>query len=807
MIEKLDQLTVLEKAALLSGENVWESRAVERLSIPRRFHADGPHGLRKQTGSSDHLGIAASEPATCFPTSATVASSWDTELAEEVGSAIGREAAAAQVHVLLGPGLNIKRSPLGGRNFEYFSEDPLLSGKLAAAYVRGIQSQGVAATPKHFAVNSQETQRMASDSVLDERTLREIYLRAFEIVVREAHPWALMSAYNLVNGVYAHEHRQLLIDVLRDEWGFDGAVISDWGGANDAVEAVHAGGTLEMPSPGYDSPRQIVAAVAAGELSASDLDDRVGEMLRLIERTEREVAPAVDVEAHHVLARRAAEESIVMLRNDGVLPLAGGTKVAVIGDFAFTPRYQGAGSSQVNPIRVTSAIEALETSELEIVGKARGFRRDGAADAKLLDEALAVARGADAILLHLGLPEIMESEGIDRANLQLPVNQIAALEALSQVAPVVVILSAGGVVETPWLERTAALLHTHLGGQAGAEGAVRVLTGAVNPSGRLAESYLLRLEDHPAADRFPSTERTAEYREGLYVGYRYTETVHAELAFPFGYGLSYTTFEYTDLRADSRSASLTVTNTGERAGAEVVQLYVSPPAGPAYRPATELRGFAKVHLEPGEAREVTLELGTAAFAHADATGAWIVESGEYTITVGSHVRDTRLQARVSVEGVAAPAGAEGAELTLYAAGSVTEVDDGAFTALLGRSLPPPDWPAGPIEINHPFSRLGQARSPLARLAWRIIAWRMRASARKGKPDLNLIFIANMPPRAIAKMTNGMVSMDMVEALLTVINGRHLRGVGRLITAALRNLRANRRTRRALAAAATPEGTH
>ncbi|WOF23559.1 glycoside hydrolase family 3 C-terminal domain-containing protein [Microbacterium betulae] len=804
----LSELTLLEKAALLSGENTWQTRAVERLGIPAVWMSDGPHGVRKQVGSADHLGIHGSEPATCFPTAATVANSWDEGLAAEIGAALGAEAASQGVHVLLGPGLNIKRSPLGGRGFEYFSEDPELAGRLAAAYVRGIQSQGVAATPKHFAVNSQELRRMVSDSVVDERTLRELYLTAFEIVVREASPWAIMSSYNLVNGVYAHENPHLLIDVLRREWGFDGAVVSDWGGGNDAVAAVRAGGTVEMPSPGYDSVRQIVAAIEAGDLDEADLDARVGELLDLVRRvTERAVTARFDVDAHHALARRAAAESAVLLRNEGgLLPLGSGTRVALIGDFADTPRYQGAGSSAVNPTRLTSLREAIGDTGLVLTGFARGFRRDGAADAGLLAEAAALAETADVALLALGLPEISESEGLDRSGLALPAVQVGLLRAVARANPrTVVVLSAGGVVETPWLDDAAALLHAYLGGQAGAEGVLDVVTGATGPGGRLAETAPVRLGDTPTAGRFPSTQRTSEYREGLYAGYRYYETAGVDVAFPFGFGLGYTTFAYSGLRVEDGTATFTVTNTGDAAGADVAQLYVRRlGGGRVHRPARELKGFAKVRLEPGRSETVTIGLGERAFRHFDvAEGTWRIEQGDYEIAVGPNVRDLPLTAVVPVEGTVA-AGTPDPALAVYAAADIRNVSDDTFAALLGRTVPPAGWGRGPLEVNDPIDRLRVARSGLARLAFRILDARRRKAARSGHPDLDILFVFNGPFRLISKMSGGLATRRLTDALLTLVNGQTIRGLGRVAAAFFRGRREEKRTREAFRSAASPD---
>ncbi|MDN4483014.1 glycoside hydrolase family 3 C-terminal domain-containing protein [Demequina lignilytica] len=797
------ELTELEKAALLSGASVWETRAVPRAGIRPLNLSDGPHGIRKQLGSGDHLGINGSAPATCFPTAATVANAWDAELTTALGEALGAEAAALDVDMVLGPGLNIKRSPLCGRNFEYFSEDPYLSGKLAAAYVRGIQSQGVSACPKHFAANSQEHRRMASDSVVDERTLREIYLTAFEIVVRESSPKAIMSAYNKVNGTYAHENAHLLQEILRDGWGFDGAVVSDWGGSNDAVTAVENGGTLEMPSPGLDSARQIVTALRAGRLAEADLDARVDEMVALVERIDPSLARAVDEQAHHELARRVAESSHVLLRNaGGLLPLAAGARVAVIGDFAQTPRYQGAGSSLVNPTRLSTVLDALPGSGLELVRFAQGFRRTGGPDAGLLAEAVEAARSADVALVFLGLDETSESEGNDRTHMRLPANQIGLLDALHREdVPVVVVLSAGSAIEMPWLEQTDALVHGYLGGQAGAEATLNVLTGRVNPSGRLAETYPVRLEDNPSHAYYPGLGDASEYREGLYVGYRYYETVGADVLFPFGFGLSYTTFEISDLVVTASGATVTVTNTGTVAGGHVAQLYVERVTDGAHRPVRELKGFAKVELAPGASTTVEIPFDRYTFRTFDpAADAWVTEAGEYRVAVGSHVRDLPVAAVLHVDGASAAADPAPA---VYRTGDVVAVTDADFEALLGRALPTASAERELLDANSPLLAMHHAPSPLARGAAGALKGLIARSQRKGKPDLNLFFLYNMPFRAMGKMTNGAVSMDMVDGIVDIANGHLLRGVGATASGFVRNARESKRLTAELADHPTP----
>lgn len=792
-------LTLLEKAALLSGRTVFETRAVPHAQVRSLYLADGPHGIRKQAGASDHLGLNASEPATCFPTAATVANSWDVDLAERVGKALGTEANALGVDMVLGPGLNIKRSPLCGRNFEYFSEDPLLAGRLAAGYVRGIQGEGVSACPKHFAVNSQEYRRMASDSVIDERTLRELYLTAFEIAVREGKPRAVMSSYNLINGTYANENGHLISDILRDEWGFGGVVVTDWGGGNDTVAGIKAGSTLEMPSPGLDSARQIVAAVESGLLDEATLDQRVAEMIALARESGEPSRGEIDVDAHHALAREVAERSAVLLKNEGgVLPFARGEDIVVIGDFAATPRYQGAGSSLVNATRVTTPLEALAAADVNVVAYAQGFVRGGERDEDLIAEAVAAAKRADVVLAYLGLDEISETEGRDRDHLRLPAAQLELLKAVSEAHPcVVVVLAAGAPVEIDWLDHCAALVHGYLGGQAGAEAIVNVVTGVVNPSGRLAETYPVALADHPLDGTFPAKGRYAQYREGHYVGYRYFASAGVPVRFPFGYGLSYTEFAYSDLKVTAAGASVDVTNVGGVAGADVVQLYISRVGEGIARPALELRGFARVEVAAGETVSVAIPLGPDAFRYFDVdSGSWRIEGGEFLIHVGANVSELPLKASLQVDGEPSTA-REG--LDNYTAEGIKKgLTDAEFALLLGRPVPrEADEVRRDLDLNDTLAALSHAPSALARGIGRIHRGLLDRSIRKGKPDLNLLFQYGMPFRVIAKMTNGMVDMAMVEALLTIINGHFFKGVGRLVSAALHHRRTSRALQRAL----------
>ena len=691
--EIIAKLNPEQKCALLSGAGTFTTRGCPKAGVPSITLSDGPNGVRKQAGAADHLGLNPSVPATCFPTAATVACSWDPALGEEIGRAMGEEAAAQEVSVLLGPGLNTKRSPLCGRNFEYFSEDPYLSGKMAAAYVRGIQSEGIAACPKHFAVNSQELRRMASDSVLDERTLRELYLTGFEIVVKEAAPKTIMSSYNLVNGTYANENAHLLQDILRRDWGFSGAVVTDWGGSNDHALGVKNGSTLEMPAPGGDAVRELLAAVQSGKITEADVDARLDELLTLVLDTSAAVqkhSRSFDADAHHALARRAAAESAVLLKNDGgILPLAAGARVAVIGDFAETPRYQGAGSSAVNSIKVDTLLDCLAQSGLQCAGFAAGFDRQGRPDADKKAQAVALAQKADTVLLCLGLDEIKESEGLDRVDMKLADNQIELLQAVEQANPnTVVVLNAGASLETPWLAHCRALVYGALGGQAGAGAMVDVLTGKVNPGGKLAETWANAYEETPAKDNFAGAGRTVQYREGLYVGYRYYQTAGVPVAFPFGYGLSYTSFAYSDLKVTADSVTLTVTNTGARDGAEIVQVYIAKPGAEIFRPAQELKAFARVPLAAGESRTVTLPLDDKAFRYWNTrTDGWEIEGGRYEVRVGASSADIRLTANVDIRGTNAPDPYAGKALPHYKSGSVQNVPDAEWEALLGHPIP------------------------------------------------------------------------------------------------------------------------
>lgn len=654
--EIMEQMTLEEKAEVCSGGDFWHTRAFERLGVPAVMMTDGPSGLRKQGGTGDHLGMQESVPAVCFPSSAAVASSFDTALAGELGAELGEECQAEDVALLLGPGLNIKRSPLCGRDFEYYSEDPVLAGEMGAALVRGVQSRGVGSCIKHFACNNQETGRMVSDSVVDERTLHEVYLAPFETVVKQARPWAVMCAYNKVNGTYCAENRLLLTEILRDDWGFEGMVVTDWGAVKNRALGIRAGLDLEMPGGTDRGTKQILAALEDGGLTEGELDLAVENVLSFVEKAvagSRTVAP--DLERGYRLAVRAAEHSAVLLKNEGgALPLAEGASVAFIGDFARDPRYQGGGSSHVNSAKRSNPLEAAPAG----VVFAQGYREaDEEPDRALIDEAVAVARAADAAVVFAGLPERYESEGFDRTTLDMPAAQNALIAAVAAAQPrTVVVLLNGAPVTMPWADDVAAILEMYLPGDGAGEAAVSLLYGRANPSGKLAETFPVKLSDNPSYLNFPGEDDRTEYREGVFVGYRYYDAKELPVRYPFGHGLSYTTFAYSDLALDADAfteggeltCALTVTNTGACAGEEIVQLYVAPPAGMRRRPVRELKRFAKVALEPGESTRVAFTLDARALSYYEPLlHAFFAESGAYGIEVGASSRDIRLRATVA----------------------------------------------------------------------------------------------------------------------------------------------------------------
>ncbi|MCU6761195.1 Thermostable beta-glucosidase B [uncultured Roseburia sp.] len=799
--EILGQLTLEEKAALLSGKTMWQTRDIKRLDIPSVFCADGPHGLRRQGKQGDYLGIRTSLPATCFPTASAVANSWDETLAEEIGTALGEEAVLQDVQILLGPGLNIKRNPLCGRNFEYFSEDPCLSGKMAAAYVRGIQKKGVYACIKHFAVNNQECRRMSVNAVVDERTLREIYLTGFEIAVKEGKAKAVMTSYNRVNGAYANENEHLLREILRKEWGFSGIVITDWGGSNDHVKGTKAGSNLEMPASGLSSAKELVEAVENGSLKEEVLDQRVLELLRAVldlKSKKQKTGDLYSQKAHHRLARKAAAQSCVLLKNENhLLPLKIGCKAAVIGDFAFSPRYQGAGSSLVRPVLLDTPKDELFLSGLKTAW-AHGYLRNGKSSRKLEQEALKAAAGADVVLYFFGLTEASESEALDRSHMRVPQNQIDLLYKLSEVnSHIVGILSGGSAVEAPWESCCEAILYGGLLGEAGGGAVADLITGRVNPSGKLSETYPVCYKDCPSYSYFPGTGKNSEYREGIYTGYRYYETAGIPVRYPFGFGLSYTDFAYSDLSLSQEGATFCLKNAGCFDGAETAQLYIGRKDSQIFRPAKELKGFQKVFLKAGETKQITLFFDDKTFRYWNVkTNSWEVEGGRYQIMIGSDVLDIRLMAELEVKGTTKLFPYQREEMENYYKGAAAQISKEEFECLLGYPVPDGVWQE-PLERNDTVSQMIYARNRGARFVCRCLIRLINRRQRLGKPGLNILFIYNMTFRSMAKLTGGFINMEMAEGLVQIVNGQVLKGIRNVVSAFLRKQKTEKQYRKIL----------
>lgn len=850
----ISKLTLEEKVALTSGKDFWQTVGIDRddVKIPSAFLSDGPHGIRKQAAAADHLGLNASIPATCFPTAATMANSWNDELGEEMGKMLGEEAVDERVNVLLGPGINIKRNPRCGRNFEYFSEDPLLAGKMAAAYIRGIQSNGVSACVKHFALNNQEERRMVVDTITDERTMREIYLTGFEIAVKEGKPLSVMSSYNMVNGTHTNENMHLMRDILRGEWGYDKLVVTDWAGCNDRVQGLIAGNELEMPSclysnddlykaltKGYEVPpeltpdrpgaqyERVTAALKDGKLDESYLDECLDRLFDLIFTTDKvfEGRPADEklavrnVDAHHEMAKKCAEECIVLLRNENnILPLAGGTKVAVIGDFAKVPRYQGAGSSVVNPTKLDSPLACLgfkidkfeknplpcakdkvgEPGEnvynLDVVGYEPGFDRYGKKKPALIKKAVELAKKADVALVYAGLDEVTEAEGLDRKDINIPQPQIDLIDALCAAGiKTVVVLSCGSSVELPFADKVDAIVHAYLGGQAIANAVLDVIVGNVNPSGKLAESYPYAYGDCSSASHFPGKQLSVEYREGLYVGYRYYDTANVAVRYPFGYGMSYTTFEYSGLTVDDKGATFTITNTGSRDGKEVAQLYVGLKGGKIFRPAKELKGFKKVLVKAGESVKVTIPFDERTFRYFNvATDKWETEGGEYDIMIGANVEDIRLSAKLKVAGTTEVDPYADAALDSYRSGNAANVELEEFKALLScgadkYKYPVPDpgykfykknrmvihYNCTVADLRYSKRWFGRLFSGAIRFA-RALLWKMGNRTLSNTLEMGVV---HQPIRGMAKF--GGMNRARMDGLIMMCNGHFFKGLGQL----------------------------
>ena len=794
----VEQLTLEEKAWIISGGgDFWHTRAVPRLGIPALTLHDGPHGLRKTLPKAGQSGLQASIPATNYPSLSAVACSFDRDLVFELGQALGAEAKAGGVDVLLAPGVNVKRHPLNGRNFEYFSEDPLVAGELATAYITGVQSQGTAVSLKHFAANNQEFCRMVNNSVVDERALREIYLKPFEIVIRKAQPWTVMSSYNKLNGTYASEHSALLTKIAREEWGFEGLFMTDWGGMSDRASAIPAGTDLEMPPVGQFGVDRILEGVKSGRIAESDLNRAVGKLLELIDKVREERQPAKNWQAavFDAVAKKVALESAVLLKNDqSILPVKSGMSVAVIGAMAEKPHVQGAGSSRVNPARMVSFVDALREEKLDWA-YARGYELNGKENTQLGQEALEICRGKDVVLFFAGLRDTEEAESYDRQHLELPAVQNALIECIASANPnVVVVLHAGSPVRLPWLGKVKAVLLMGLGGQMVGAAALDLLLGRANPCGKLAETWPLALEDTPAFGQFGKRFNT-QYRESVFVGYRFYESFDKPVAFPFGYGLSYTSFEINNFEisqatlapGEALEVSVRVSNTGSRSGKEVVQLYVSPPASALFRPQKELKAFEKVALAPGESKTVTFKLQHSDFAFWNVgVHAWHVEAGEYRLLVGTSAVNTPLEAVVTLSSDQPEVSAPDYTLSApgyYAYGSgALNVSNAAFEAVYGSPLPvDPQGEPGEYDLN---STLWDARNRVrGKLLTAILKkeGRKRASGGGEFQEANdRIVDASIMDAPLRSYAVGGVPMRVPEAIALLLNGKLLQAIRKLL---------------------------
>ena len=794
--ELIKKMTLEEKASLMSGKNFWETMNIPHLGIKSMFLSDGPHGIRKQAAAADHLGLNKSLPATCFPTSATIANSFNVELAEKVGKALGEEALALDVNVVLGPGLNIKRNPRCGRNFEYYSEDPYLAGKIAASYVKGIQSNGIASCIKHYACNNQEERRLTSNSVLDERTLREIYTTAFEIVIKEAKPLCVMSSYNLVNDVYANENIHLLKEILRDDFGFNGVVITDWGGDNDRVAGLVAGNELEMPANNGETDIEIVNAIKDHKIDESVLDESVDRLLTLHDTTFKPFEGGkkykIDIQAHHEIAKEAARESIVLLKNENnALPLNSTEKVAIIGDFAKNPRYQGAGSSIVNPTKLDNTLELIKDFNINYVGYEQGFNRYGKEKKTLFEKAIGLARNVDTVIFYMGLDEVTEAEGLDRDNIKIHKNQVSLLKAIKELGKkVIVILSEGSVVELDFEKYADAILFNCLNGQAGSGATLEILTGEVNPSGRLSETYPLTYGDTPTEKYFPAHDFNSFYKDAIYVGYRYFDKLNKKVRYPFGYGLSYTTFEYSDLEITPKGVKFKLTNTGKVKGKEVPQLYIGLNNSKVFRAKKELKGFTKVELNPGETKEVTLDFDEYSFRFFNVKdNKFEIEKGTYSIYVGSNVEDIKLTGELDVDGVVLNDDIyDQTKLSKYYSGEISNVSDEEFEALLGRKLPTSnvkfvkknrilvDYNTSVIELKYAKGWTGRLFSGAIRFAINFL----KCFGSKDKANVLIMGVINQPMRSISRMTNGAITMGQLDGLILMFNGHFFKGLKKFI---------------------------
>lgn len=787
------KMTLEEKASMCDGLDFWHSQPIDRLGIKSVGLNDGPHGIRKKgdpdAAKKGETDLLKGVPAICFPTASATACSWDVDLIREMGEALGDECRKERVSVLLGPGTNIKRSPLCGRNFEYFSEDPELAGEMSAAFINGVQSKGIGTSLKHYAANNQETRRMTVNTVVDERTLREIYLRPFEIAVKKAQPWTIMCAYERLNGYYCAENKWLLTDVLRNDFGYENLVVTDWGAENERVPGLKAGNELEMPTSSGEGTRLIVEAVNSGELEEAVLDHAVDLILDMVDKSVKTLGEyTYDPDAHHEISKKIATQCMVLMKNDGnILPLKKEQKIAVIGEMAKKPRYQGAGSSLINPIKLDNAYDTLKAMGVNFE-YAQGYsteKKNKITDESFIAEAVEKAKNAEVALLFIGLTDEFETEGNDRKHLGIPPLHNKLVEEVLKVnRNVVVVLSGGASVEMPWADSVPAILNQFLTGQAAGSAVCDILYGEVNPSGKLAETYPMALEDNSSANYFPGTSVSVEYREGVYVGYRYYDSANIPVRFPFGHGLSYTTFEYSDLKlsadrikdTDTLTVTFKIKNTGSCDGAEIAQLYVSDVESTIYRPVKELKGFKKVFLKVGEEKEVSIELGKRAFAfyNVDAHD-WQVESGEFKILVGASSRDIKMEASVNVESTSNyPIPDYKTLAPSYYTANIKNISDSEYTAVLGHEIP-----TNTRDKSQPLTILNTLEDS-ADTKWggrlcRLLTKFLGAETMMGAVALQT------PIKNFISMSFGIFSPKMAEGLLIMLNeGKFWRGLGKMI---------------------------
>ena len=790
--ELVDSLSLEEKASLTTGKNFWESKDILDKGIPSLFFADGPHGIRKQAAAADHLGLNESLKATCFPPAATMASSWDVKLGEKMGEALGKEAIAQKVNVLLGPGLNIKRNPRCGRNFEYFSEDPYLAGKMAASYVKGIQSQGISACLKHFACNNQEEKRMTIDTIVDERALREIYLTGFEIAVKESHPRTIMSSYNMLNGVHTNENPHLM-SILRDEWKYDGVLLTDWGGENDRVKGFNLGNEIEMPGSGSDAVKEIINACKDGTISEDTLNNNIDRFLDLVINTSKPfegskiVSP--EFEKHHQLAIKCAEESMVLLKNNNeILPLKKNTKVAILGDFANRMRYQGAGSSVVNAYKVETPLEVIKDYDLDFIGYEKAFHRFGKKSNKLLQRAIDLAKKADVALVYIGLDEAIEAEGLDRENIKINENQISLLKALKKEnVKSVAILHAGSVVEMGWADDVDGLLNAYLPGQGGARAELNILTGIVNPSGKLAETYPFTYVDTPTHKYFPGKEVNTQYRDSIFVGYRYFSTIGKKVRFPFGYGLSYSDFSYRDLKISDKGVTFKIKNISNVDGKEIAQLYISKKESRTYRAKIELKGFIKVHLKSDEEKEVFIPFDEYSFRYWNLLlNKWSSEKGRYEILIGSSSEAIRLSSEYSVDGeeIDDKYFITQAEIPNYYFGKIDDISDEEFEKIYRSKIPSNKYSFIKknrliVHYNTTINELKYAKGFSGRAFSALIKFAilfLRAFGDYKTSNTLVMGVLHAPMRSLSKMTGGAINTKQLDGLILMFNGHFFKGL-------------------------------